>query len=161
MRKYAFLQNNIVVKVELMSDESYVEQSRIYQLIVDVDGQFPVPEVGWVLNGNVLVSNSGEYTPEQLDRIQQHKQREFGAKLAIDLVDMMGAKNLTLTRQGISVDVSSLLVQLNAIKTLLETGAIKTSKSLIMYIYNSFPTYQSILDHALLEINIFLTNNGY
>jgi hypothetical protein len=161
MRKYAFLQNNVVVKIESITDEQYLDESRIYQLIVDIEDQIPLPQVGWTLNGNALISGLSGYTPEELDKIQQQKQREFGAKLALNLVDMMGSKNLTLTRQGEVVNVSNLLTQLNSIKALLETGAVKTAKGLIMYIYASFPVYQPILDYALFEINTFLANNGY
>jgi hypothetical protein len=61
MRNHAFLQNNEVVKVALISDETYVEESSKYQCIIDISDYQIQPQVGWKLEGNQLFSNNNIY----------------------------------------------------------------------------------------------------
>lgn len=54
MRKHALLNNNQVEEVRTISEEQFLDLSRQYQLIIDIQDLLIQPEVGWVLVGNQL-----------------------------------------------------------------------------------------------------------
>lgn len=60
MRKHAFLNDNIVLKVESIDEADYAEQSRGYQLVIDVEDLVILPQAGWILNGNRIVPGVGQ-----------------------------------------------------------------------------------------------------
>lgn len=60
MRKYAFLRDNVVVKVDTISEEQYISDALSYQLIVDIEDLLVQPQIGWVLNGNSLIPGVGQ-----------------------------------------------------------------------------------------------------
>jgi len=66
MRRHAFINNNIVVKIEELDDAGYQEQAMNFQLIVDIEDLIVVPEAGWVFNGVNIVPNS-----TQINNIRQ------------------------------------------------------------------------------------------
>lgn len=60
MRMYAFLIDNEVVKVESIDPEQYVDVSKDYNLVIDVEDLVVCPQVGWVLSGNSLVPSAAQ-----------------------------------------------------------------------------------------------------
>jgi hypothetical protein len=161
MRKYAFLKDNIIVKIESVSDESISESAKEYQLVIDIEDDAISPEVNWILVGNELKSPNILSTIDEITADQQKNQRIFGQKLSEILVDKMGARNLKFTLEGQTLNVASLLQALGSIKSLLDTGALKTARAIITQVKPSFTPYSDILDFAIAEITNFLTEKGY
>jgi len=60
MRLHAFLKDNVVEKVEQITEEQYLEQARNYQLIIDVQDYVSAPSAGWILSGNVIVPSPSQ-----------------------------------------------------------------------------------------------------
>lgn len=58
MRKYAFLAENVVTKIESLGDDNLDFSS--YQLVLDIEDLIVQPQVGWILNGNHLVPPPSE-----------------------------------------------------------------------------------------------------
>lgn len=63
MRKYAILDENIVVEVLDLDDAGYVREASYHQLIVDIQDLVIHPQVGWVLVGNTLTPPPGQTVP--------------------------------------------------------------------------------------------------
>jgi len=152
---FAILRNNKVVQIVDEFPEYYTE------MVVDITNMVPVPRVSWILLGNKLVANITTMTLSELKLEQQIQQQYFGMSLALSLVNMIGGRNLLLIEQGTAVNVSALLTSLGTVKSLLETGALKTARSFINAVYSDFPLYSDIMTHALDKINLFLHDNGY
>lgn len=60
MRKYALLDNNVIVEIMDLDDDSYVVQAALHQLVVDIQDLVVPPQIGWLLNGNVLTPPPGQ-----------------------------------------------------------------------------------------------------
>lgn len=161
MRKHAFLKDNIVIKIDLIGESDYIEQSKSCQLLIDVEDLTVQPHIGWVLNGSVLESNIHLQNVDQITAEQQKNQRLFGLKLSPILVDKMGARNLRMSLEGQTPNVSSLLNTLGMVKALAETGALKTARGVMMQVKPAYPLYSDILDYAITEITNFLVTMGY
>jgi hypothetical protein len=161
MRKHAFLRENVVVKIESIDESSYSEDSKECQLLIDVEDFNVQPEIGWVLNGSVLESGVTLDNVDQITSEQQKNQRIFGQKLSPILVDKMGARNLRMSLEGQTPNVSSLLSTLGVVKALAETGALKTARGVMMQVKPAYPLYVDILDFAINEISNFLATMGY
>lgn len=160
MRKHAFLKDNVVVKCESISQEQYNLEIKNYDMIVDVEDILPSPSVGWVLNGNNLVSNIS-LDQDDMDFFQQKTQREYGLKLLPLSMDLIGARNLKLSREGTPADIASLASQMASIKLLMEGGALKTARDILIMIKPLYPNHEDILIYVINEINNFLTINGW
>jgi hypothetical protein len=74
---------------------------------------------------------------------------------------MVGTINLTLSSQGQVVNVSTLLTNLMTVKMLLETGALKTARSLCMFYKPQFTTYSNVFQHAIDEVTRYLHQKGW
>jgi hypothetical protein len=57
----AIINNNLVESVQELNEEQYSQKSSQNQLLIDITGIYPSPQVGWSFNGSTLVSN-GETT---------------------------------------------------------------------------------------------------
>lgn len=55
MRKYALVNNNNVVSISDLTEDEYLTISKEYQLIIDIEDLVIQPQIGWVLDGNILV----------------------------------------------------------------------------------------------------------
>lgn len=160
MRKYAVLQENVVVEISDMEDSQCQERSRL-ETIIDIEDQAPQPEIGWVFSQNKIVPTEPVSDPDQLDAIQQKSQRLFGLKLLPRAVDMVGARNLKLAREGTPANVASLATQMQTVKLLLEGGALKTTRTVCTALKPSFPEHSDILQFVMDEINNFLAEHGW
>lgn len=60
MTKYAILDENTVVAIETMDEESYLQKVRKHQLIIDIENLVIQPQVGWILVGNKLAPAPGQ-----------------------------------------------------------------------------------------------------
>lgn len=54
LKMFAFIENNIIVKTELLTEEDCINK-RDHYLIVDITDLVPQPLVGWILDGNKLI----------------------------------------------------------------------------------------------------------
>jgi hypothetical protein len=153
IKKYAFLTNNYVCLIDNIEEDDYEKHIRDWDSIINIEGMSPEPQLGWILEGSTLLPTSPE--------IQQRDQQAFGSGLALDLVNKMGARNLLLAAQGQSVNVSSLLSSVGAIKSLIETGALKTARSTIQLIAPAYPAYHDIFQYAINAITTFLSDRGW
>ena len=161
MRLHAFLKDNKVIKVESVENVSS-DEIREYQLVIDIEDDTSMPQVGWILDGNKLLPNSSQSLsiPERA-KLQQTHQRLFGEKLAKELVDLVGAKNLELSMGGNSPNVASLLSSLGGILSLLQTGALKTARGIMVSSTAAFPAYSEVFSLGVSEISSFLEANEY
>lgn len=160
-RMYALVNDNVVTEVLSLEDIDVPSASQSNQMVIDVDNQIPRPAVGYVLSGNTLVSPSQNMTDDEMDAFQQKSQREFGQKILSDIVDQLGQRNLKLGREGAVFSVTSLASQSASIKLLLETGALKTARTLCNAIKGSFPLHEDIFDSTISNITSFLSLNGF
>lgn len=153
MKLYAFIRNNVVLLVTSIEEEEYSNHIRSWDAIIDIDTISPTPQVGWVLVGNVLMPVSPE--------VQQREQQVFGEALCLELVNKMGARNLSLAQSGSVVNVSSLLSSLSVVKGLLDTGALKTARSAIQAYAPAFPNHADIMNEGVSRITAFLQSKGW
>ena len=54
IRKYAVLDNNIVVEILDLDEAGCVREGSYHQMLVDVQDLVVPPQIGWILNGNKL-----------------------------------------------------------------------------------------------------------
>lgn len=55
---FAIINNNLVEEIKTLTELEYHELAKTSQLIIDISSLNPVPQVGWILNGNTLVENT-------------------------------------------------------------------------------------------------------
>lgn len=60
MRKHAILDDNVVVKIMNLDEETYVKEASYHQLIIDIEDLVVPPQLGWVLVGNQLAPPPGQ-----------------------------------------------------------------------------------------------------
>lgn len=153
MEKYAFIRNGVVLLVEEIASEEYQNHAAHWDSIVNVSNLATEPKVGWIVFGNVILPvDPGE---------QQRVQQIYGANLALELVNMVGTINLTMASQGETVNVASLLNSLMSVKMLLETGALKTARSLCVYYKPAYPAYSNVFDRGITSVTEFLISKGW
>lgn len=158
MRRCAIIQDNVVVEIRELSAEQMVSREN---LIIDIEDSAPQAQVGWVLEGNSLRPASATVSDDERRATQQRVQREFGQRLSPLVVDKVGARNLALSEQGANVDIISLASQMQAVKLLLETGALKTARGLCASIKPAFPHHADIIQSCIDDITSFLLVAGY
>ena len=161
MRKYAIIDNNIVVKVLNLSETEIQTEVEYHSMVLDIEDLIPCPEVGWILEGNTLRFIKSNLTSEQLDDIQQESQQKFGQKILVPYINRLGSRNLKLARDGVPVDVSVMASQMSLLKLLLETGALKTARGLTYQMATVHVNHSDILNLIIAEITNFLSNQGW
>lgn len=161
MRKHAFLKDNTVVKVELISSAEYNVQSKLFDSVIDIHDSIPEPDIEWVLVGNTLTPPEHLSSSDELDAIQQKAQQAFGQKILVPYINKLGARNFKLTRDGVAVNVSAMASQMSLLKLLLETGALKSSRGLCGQMITVHPNHADVLTEVITEITNFLTSNGW
>ncbi len=60
MRKYAILDNNIVIEILDLDDDSYIRESSRHQILIDIQDLIIPPQIGWELSGNKLAPIAGQ-----------------------------------------------------------------------------------------------------
>ena len=160
-RTYAFVNDNEVTSVVSLDDADVQSASSTNQLVIDIHDQSPQPAVGWILSGNQLILPNNEMTDDEFDSYQQKSQREYGMLLLTDIIDKLGQRNLKLGREGASFSVTTLASNSASIKLLLETGALKTARTVCEMVKPSFPLHEDIFDLAIARIDNFLSLNGF
>lgn len=150
---HAFLKNNTILLIDSISEEEYHLHIREWDSIIKIQDMVPLPKVGWILQGNKLVPVDALF--------QQTQQQVFGASLALELVNKMGARNLILSSQGSSVNVSSLLANVGTIRSLIETGALKTARTAMQSLLPLYPDYSDIFNFGIMQISQFLSSRGW
>ncbi len=161
MRKYAALNNNIVIAILDLEDNEYSENAKKHDLLIDINDITPEPQIGWVLNGNKLENPNTNLTPDEYDKFQQTTQRKFGQQILIAAVDKVGARNLKLARDGTPANVAALGNAMASIKLLLEGGALKTARDVCSMIKPAHPNHEDILQSVVDEINAFIIKNNF
>lgn len=116
-------------------------------------------ELNILLATNIDSYNLAIAYEKNLER--QKSQREFGLYLVPELIDLMGARNLTLIQSGISVNIPAIASDNASIKLLIETGALSTARSICVQLKRKYPLHAEIYDHVIEDITEFLTGNGY
>lgn len=161
MRKYAAINGNIVSEICILDETTYCDEIVRHEMLIDIEDTLPSPEVGWILDGNCLKPQTPREPSDEQDAKQQTSQRLFGLKLLPTLIDLVGQRNLKLTREGTPINVIALVNNVASIKLLLETGALKTARGICYAIRNSFPEHIDIFNVAISEISNFLSANGF
>jgi hypothetical protein len=135
MAKYAFLKNNTVAAVQELEDADFILALSNYELGVDVTDLIVCPEIGWVLQGNILVPGVGQ---------------QVTLKKAV--------MSKILRNQSIA---PTLLVDLYATNTLLGMTAAQSdamfsecSDAIIRLQQGAFPTAIYCLQHKALSSNV-------
>lgn len=108
-----------------------------------------------------LVEQDLAPTQEEEKRFQQTTQRLWGSPFAQELVDAIGARNLVLAANEQPVNVVAILTALGSVRTMLQTGALKTAYGVIASQRPNFPQYDDIFEKALTDIQTFLVSKGY
>jgi hypothetical protein len=158
MRRCAIIKDNVVIDVRDLSESEMASPSLT---VVDIEDSAPLVSVGWVLEGNTLRPGPTLLSDEERRAQQQRLQRLFGQKLSPIVVDLVGARNLALSEQGANVDIVALATQMQAVKLLLETGALKTARGLCAVIKPAFPHHEDIIEKCIQDISDFLVSAGY
>lgn len=155
-RKYALLENNIVIEIRSIADSEVSEVAKL-NMLIDIEDQLPEPNIGWVLQGNKLVAIENE-TQEQFEIELASKKRIAGKAISDKCIDMIGARNKMLSKT--TQQIVAVLTALSPIRALLETGALGTARSSIQQAGSGFPDYADIFDAAIAEINDFEAKYG-
>lgn len=113
------------------------------------------------LVSSIDLSNYNHAISEEASVERQNSQRVFGQELATILIDKMGARNIDLSKAGISANVISLAQNNAAIKLLIETGALTTALGAIAQVRSDYPNHEDIYEWAYNSIYEFLTSRGY
>jgi hypothetical protein len=92
---------------------------------------------------------------------QQTEQREYGLQLIPILIDKMGGRNLTLAQNGATVNMIAIASDNSSVKLLIETGALKTARSICSQLQLKYPTHADIYIEVIDNITNFLTQKGY
>lgn len=158
MRKYALLQNNVVVEIRQLEEYEVQTLGHNYSIVIDIEDELPQPEVGWVLEGNKLISLGSTETQEQFEIELASKKTSFGILLAREAIDKIGARNKILNKTG--SQVTTLLNQLVGIKLLLETGALGTARYSCTQLKSIYTEYTDIFDIVISAINNFEQKYG-
>jgi len=56
----ALVQDSVVVDIQTLDDAGYQSAAKQYQIVLDIDGISPPPQIGWLFDGSKLVSNGNE-----------------------------------------------------------------------------------------------------
>lgn len=92
-RKYAFLQDNKVLKIEDLEENDVREQASKFQGIVDIEDIAPQPQINWLLDGNKLIPP----TPLPIDATYIKQVIMNPAKKFIDeLMEQIIAENILM-----------------------------------------------------------------
>ncbi len=161
MRLHAYVKGSRVEKIESISESQWIQDISNYEAIIDIEDMGVRPLVGWVADSALNFEPAEPLSNEQALSLQQAAQRIYGYKLVESLTDKVGSRNLLLSSQGESVNVSSLLQTLGGIKGLMETGSLKTARGAIPSVKPMLPLYEDILDAAIASITAFLVENDY
>jgi translation initiation factor 2 gamma subunit (eIF-2gamma) len=100
-------------------------------------------------------------TTETPEIIQQRHQREWGQGYALVAIDLVGARNLLLTKNGITVNTAALLQSFSSVKECFNTGALKTARTICIALRPSYTNYDDIFEKIINDITTFLTENNY
>ena len=157
MRKYALLRENVVIAVELLTDEQCVEKSKEYQLVIDVQDMLVTPVAGYILSGNTLIPTTQATQVEMEEDLAAKKCLE-GSKISNTAIIRLGALNKIMNKTG--TQVSQVLNNMLSVKMLLETGALGTARSIMSQLISVYPEYNEILTEAINKINDFESKYG-
>lgn len=157
-RKYALIQNNIVIAVETIDDDKIDQYSKTHQMIIDIEDIVPQPTINWVLNGNILEIPAGNSDLEKFEELLAEKKIIRGIKLARIAIIKVGARNKILKKSA--TQVSTLLNQLVPIKMLLETGALGTARDNCRLLKNVYTEYSDIFQLVIDDIDLFERDLG-
>lgn len=158
MRKYAMLENNLVVEVLELDEDAYMAESKYHQIIIDVEDLLITPQIGWVLVGNSLVSQEPALSLEEYEIVLADKKTNHGISLAREAINKIGARNKMLNKTG--PQVVTLLNQLVGVKMLLETGALSTARYSCTQLKSVYVEYADIFDLVIFSINDFEQEYG-
>jgi hypothetical protein len=158
MQKYALINNNVVTGIVEVEADEVSTHLNSNDMVIDITGIIPSPAVGYVLNGNTLEIPQGSSSREQFEIELNSKKVDFGCKLCRTAIDRVGARNKILNKTG--TQVITLLTQLLGVKSLLETGALGTARSICGQLLVVYPEYNDIFSMVIAEINSFESTNG-
>ena len=150
-RKYALLENNIVIEIRSIEDSEVSEVAKL-NMLIDIEDQLPEPTIGWMLQGNKLVAMENQ-TQEQFEIELAGKKRVAGKAISDKCIDMIGARNKMLSKT--TQQIVAVLTALSPIRALLETGALGTARTSIGQASAGYPDYADIFQEAINEINDF------
>lgn len=157
MRKYALLNDNIVVSVENLTLEQYAEKIKTHQAIIDIEDMLPEPGVGYVLVGNTLQANV-QMSQLQFEEALAEKKCKEGKAISDLAVIKLGAINKILNKNG--TQVAQILNSMFSVKLLLETGALGTARAIISQLIAVYPEYNEIFAECITKINDFEAKYG-
>lgn len=158
MRKYAALKNSIVIELLDLEDDAVPSAIQQHEMLIDIEDMSPQPTIGYVLNGNTLEFPTNCSDRERFEIDLNDRKCQFGAEICRDAVNKLGARNKILSKSG--PQVITLLTQLLAVKSLLETGALGTARATCVQLKVVFTEYEDIFNYVIDRINAFETNFG-
>lgn len=161
-RLHAYIKDYVVVKIKEIDEDQYFLDLPAYDTIVDVHDYSIAPEIGWkMVGGKILPDDSQSPSPLESMVYQQTHQRLFGQKLLIQATDRVGIYHFYLASIGQSVDLAAFGSAMIGLKTLLEGGALKTARGMLIQTKIAMPGYAEIFDWVIAEISNFLAANSY
>lgn len=153
MSKYALVNNAVITGIIDSEDFDYTAYSKVNHLVIDITDQTPVPQIGWVLDGNKLILPTGISDREKMEIDLNRRKREFGTNISNTCIDKIGARNKILNKSG--SQVTALLTALLGVKALLETGALGTARYSCSQLKLVYTEYEDIFDYVINEVNAF------
>lgn len=157
MQKYAVINNNKITDIRDLEDEEYSFIAKDNQLVINIEGVSPQPQINWILNGNTLEYPKSASSVEEYEIQLASKKCEFGTQLSKDVINKMGARNKILNKSG--AQVVAILNQLLGVKLLLETGALGTARASCMQLKLVYTEYEDIFNEIINKINSFEVTN--
>lgn len=156
MRKYAVVNNNVVVSVELLDESQYREKAKASQLVIDIHDLAVEPQVGWVLDGNELKVALQDVSAEQLEDIRMRARFKVGNRVCDEAVIMISGRNKTLGKN--SAQVNQIISTFMPIEQAMRKCALPTALGGINLMRAGFPEYEDIFEYVASELSNYLNS---
>lgn len=153
-RKYAFIINNAVVKIESIEEEVYRQVINSYQNLIDIEDEVIQPQVGWIIEGNKLVDPMNSLSLQTKLEMACKAARLFGSALCGEVTDKIGAKNLMMGKT--EAQILTIASALKPIGDVLSGGAVKTARTMLIAARVTYPEYTAEFDYAINKITAFI-----
>jgi len=82
----AYVLDNLILKIETITEEQYINDIHNYQTIVDITNYPAQPQVGWKLVNNEFQPSGEQLQPEELIKQQIGASISFGQKMVQDFM---------------------------------------------------------------------------
>lgn len=156
MKKYALVKNDVVISVEMLTEDAYRQKSMECQVIVDISELVIEPEIGWVLEGNALRPHSSNISLEKIEDTKMRNRFKVGNKVCDEAIVLISGRNRMLEKN--STQVNQIITTFTPIELAMRKCALPTALLGIAQMRSLFPEYLDIFDYVSSELTNYLNS---